>query len=54
MLLIQTREKLETEFSPSKKVVFICFNENPVKITENDFYSILKAPFVIKISKLFS
>ena len=37
---------------PSKKVVFICFNQNPLKLIRNGFYFILKALFLLKLFKL--
>ena len=39
---------------PQKKKCFICFNEIPLKVIKNGFYSILKAPFVLKIFKFLS
>ena len=35
--------------SPSKKFVFIYFNESPLKMVKNAFYFILKAHFVLEI-----
>ena len=35
--------------STSKKVVFICFNESPLKVMKNAYYFMLKAPFVLDI-----
>ena len=47
-------EKEKTHFkagiSPSKKVGFICFNENPVQMMKNAFHFILKVLFILKIS----
>ena len=40
-------------FSPSKKIVFIYFNENPLKVKKNAFYFMLKALFVLEIFKFF-
>ena len=37
-----------------KKIIFICFNENPLKMMKNAFYVILKALFVIKIFQFLS
>ena len=37
--------------SPPKKVVFICFNEIPLKMMTNAFYFILKAYFVLEMFK---
>ena len=41
-------------FSPSKKVIFICFNESPLKMMKNTFYFILKALCALKIFKFLS
>ena len=37
--------------STCKKVVSICFKENPVKMMKNTFYFMLKARFVLEIIK---
>ena len=42
---------LEVGLSLSKKIVFICFDENPLKMIKNALYFILKAFFVLKILK---
>ena len=42
---------LTVGLSPSKKICFICFNENLLKLMKNVFYFILKALFVLKIFK---
>ena len=34
---------IKVEFSPSKKICFISFNESPLEIMKNAFYFILKA-----------
>ena len=51
-------EKLDTAMqpknvglSPSKKILFYCFIESPLKKTKNAFYFVLKALFVLKIFK---
>ena len=36
------------------KKIFVYFNENPLKMTRNVFYLILKALFILKIFKLLS
>ena len=36
---------------PKKDFIFICFNEIPLKMTNNVFYFILKALFILKILK---
>ena len=38
----------------SIKVVFICFNESPLKLIKNAFYFMLKAVFVLKIISFLS
>ena len=35
-------------FSPSKKKLFVCFNDSPSKMMKNAFYLILKALFILK------
>ena len=40
--------------SPSKKIIFLCFNESPLKIMKNAFYFISKVLFVLKIFKFLS
>ena len=37
-----------------KKIIFICYNESPLKIMKNAFYFTLKALFVLKIFKFLS
>ena len=37
-----------------KKIIFICFNESPLKMIKNAFYFIWKALFVSKIFKFLS
>ena len=46
--------ELKVGLSPSKQVIFIHFNESPLKMMKNAFYFILKALFVIKIFKFLS
>ena len=36
------------------KIIFVCFNESPLKMMENAFYFIIKALFVLKVFKCFS
>ena len=38
---------LKVGLSPSKNVVFVYFNENPLKMVKNAFYFMLKALFVL-------
>ena len=45
---------LKSDSHISKKFLFICFNESPLKIMKNAFYSILKALFILKIFKFLS
>ena len=45
---------IKVGFSPSKKVIFICFNESPLKMMKNTFYFILKALCTLKIFKFLS
>ena len=46
----------EVELSVYKKVVFICFNINALKMMENNFYFMLKALLVLEtfLSWIFS
>ena len=37
---------IKVELSPSKKIIFIYFNDSPLKIIKKAFYFILKALFV--------
>ena len=46
--------ELKVGLSPSKKKIFICFNDNPSEMVKNAFDFILKALFVLKIYKLLS
>ena len=41
-MLLGQQTILIVEFLPSKKFIFIYFNENPFKSDENDYYFILK------------
>ena len=45
---------LKVGLSPSKKIYFICFNEDLLKLMKNAFYFILKGFFVLKILKFLS
>ena len=44
---------LNVGLSPSKKVLFVCFNDSLSKIMKNAFYFIIKALFVLVIFKFF-
>ena len=46
--------KLKSDFHLTKKFLFICFSENPLKMMKNAFYFIFKALFVLKIFKVLS
>ena len=45
---------LKSDSHLPKKIIFICFNENPLKRMKNAFYFILKALSVLKIFKYLS
>ena len=45
---------IKVGLSPSKKILFICFNESPLQMMKKIFCFILKAPFVLKIFKFLS
>ena len=47
-------QKFKVGLSPSKKFIFIYFNESPLKMMKNGFYFILKALFVLKIFNFLS
>ena len=47
MLLVTITLKSDSHLP--KKIVFICFNDNPPKMMKSAFYFILKALFVFKI-----
>ena len=47
-------QNLKSDSHLPKKFLFICFNESPLKIMKNAFYFILKALFVLKITKFLS
>ena len=49
-----TRRNVIVGLSSSKKFLFICFNENPLKTMKNAFYFILKALFFLKILQFLS
>ena len=42
---------LKSDSHLRKKICFICFNESPLKMMKIVFCFILKAPFVLKITK---
>ena len=48
------RERLKLDSLLPKKILFICFNESPLKIVKNAFYFILKTLFILKIFKVLS
>ena len=41
--------KLKVGHSPSKNVIFICFNESPLKVMKNALYFMFKALFILEI-----
>ena len=45
---------IKVVLSPSKKILFICFNESLLKMIKNVFYFILKALFILMIFKFLS
>ena len=45
---------LKVGLSPSNKIIFICFNESPLKMMRNTFYFIVKTLFVLKITEFLS
>ena len=47
-------QKLKSDSHLPKKFLFICSNERPLKMMENDLYFILKTLFVLKIFKFLS
>ena len=47
-------KKFKVGLSPSKKFIFIYFNESPLKMMKNGFYFILRALFVLKIFNFLS
>ena len=53
-LVYTTNFTIKVGLSPSKKIIFICFNYSRLKVIKNAFYFILKAFFVLKIFKLMS
>ena len=54
LLLVFCLAEIKVGLSPSKKVCVICLIESPLKMIRNAFYFILKALFVLKISKFLS
>ena len=49
-----TVEWFKAALSPSKNFFFISYNESPLKMMRNASYFILKALFVLEISKFLS
>ena len=45
---------LNSDSHLQKKIIFICFNQSPLKVMENAFYFMLKALLVLKIFKFLS
>ena len=42
-------DKLKVGLSPSKKIIFVCFNRSPLKMMKNACYFFFEALFVLKI-----
>ena len=53
-MLVETIIQIKARPSPSNKILFIWFNESPLKMMKNAFYFILKALFVLEIFKFLS
>ena len=51
LVLIISKVCFKVGLSPSKKVCVVCLTESPMKMMKNIFYFILKAFFVLNISK---
>ena len=51
LLILISFGTLKSDSHLPKNLLFISFNENPLKITKNAFYLILKSLFVLKIFK---
>ena len=51
-LVYTTNSTIKVGLSPSKKIIFICFNDSRLKVMKNAFCFILKALFVLKIFSL--
>ena len=45
---------LKSDSHLPNKIIFICFNESPLKMMKNAFHVIVKALFVLKIFKFLS
>ena len=45
---------IKVGFSPSKKTLFYCFIESPLKVMKNAFYFNLKALSILKLFKFLS
>ena len=53
-LLLTDESNFKVGLSPSKKILFICFDESPLKMMKNSFYFTLEALFLHKIFKFLS
>ena len=51
---VNPRDLFKVRLLLSKKIYFSCFDEGPLKIMKNAFYSILKTLFVLKVFKILS
>ena len=47
--IVDTIEILKSASHLPKKIIFIWFNESPLKMMKNAFYFIIKALFILKI-----
>ena len=54
MLYVASGFEVKVGLSPSRNNCVICFIESPLKMMKNAFYFILKALFVLKLSKFLS
>ena len=54
LLLFSNLSLFKVGLSPSKKILFVCFSESPLKMMENAFCFISKALFLLSIFKCLS
>ena len=52
--LQEINQSFKSDSHLPKKILFICFNDSPLKMMKNVFYFILKALFALKIFKFLS
>ena len=53
-LHIEGAHSLKSDSHLPKKIVFVCFNESPLKVMKYAFYFILKALFILKVFRFLS